>query len=184
MPAGVARVVNCVICNTSGRSDVIKRHIRTVHAGTLPEGWTKSESKVIYKTIHPGRSMERQMGVCLDCGMMICQNHETAGDLSLFDDHVCKPKQQRSDASDTSDVSEPSEASEAPEPTNSHKELFDEIMDNIQRIKWKPANLLHKKLIVDLFRNNVTFNEEEDGTVDYKDVILQSIDELIRRSNG
>jgi len=127
--------------------------------------------------------MERQMGVCLDCGMTITQNHETAGDLSLFDDHICKPKQQRStDSSDASTASTASTASSGS--TNSHKELFDEIMDNIQRIKWKPANLLHKKLIVDLFRNNVIFNEEEDGTVDYKDVILQSIDELIRRSNG
>ena len=176
MPAGIAKTINCPICSVSGRSDNIKQHVRTIHKGVVPVGWFQSSNpKVIYKTIHLGRSMERQMGVCLDCGITIYQSHETAGDLSLFDDHVCKPKQQRSDSSDTSEASE---ASEAPEPVTA-SDIFDEIMIGLQKIKVPADKIHHKAFLVNLFRENEQTNTDE-GVTDYGDTLIQSVLELVR----
>jgi hypothetical protein len=120
--------------------------------------------------------MERQMGVCLDCAATIYQNHETAGDLSLFDDHVCKPKQQRS--ADSADSSETSEPSEAPE-SASASDIFDEIMIGLQKIKVPADKIHHKAFLVNLFRENEQTNTDE-GVTDYGDTLIQSVLELVR----
>ena len=175
MPSGVAKQTTCVICTVSGRSDHIKRHVRTVHADSVPVGWTASATKVVYRTIYAGKSMERQQGICLACGTLIEQDYATKDDLRVFDNHVCKSKQVRSQASG------PAPSLPTP-PSTDFKQVFDEIMDDIQGIKWRPTNLQSKKELVDIFRDNVEFNTDDDVT-DYKEVILQSIQQLVRKFN-
>ena len=117
----------------------------------------------------------------MDCGLTIEQNSETAGDLSLFDTHICKPKQERSKEGSISSGSA-SVSTESTEPESSSlEELFEGIMKTIQskNMKWKPENIDKKAEIVTLLRNIANNNVTEDDTVDYEAVIVQSVVGLI-----
>jgi hypothetical protein len=124
--------------------------------------------------------MEHQRGVCLDCGLTIDQSADTAGDLSLFDTHSCKPKQERSKEGSVSSGSA-SVSTESTEPESSSLEdLFEGIMKTIQskNMKWKPENLDKKVAIISMLRS-IANNNTDDDTVDYEATISGSIVALI-----
>ena len=202
MPKNRAVVRQCLLCSYTGRSDAVKRHIRSVHK-TAPAGpcfVTCKEGRVVVTVEHPHPGVIRYFkGVCLDCGDTIKNGkvkNQATNHLTPFINHHCKPKQERDSSVSGDSVSVPSVApkpSAAPksdsEPEDEDEEPYDPFQ-NFYDSAWKKiensTSLTDKQKdgILNLFdtnrSNSITYHKEIE-IVNYREALLATIEDLANR---
>lgn len=201
MPNHTASVRLCLLCSYTGRSDAVKRHIRSVHKTPPDDNFVACKDGRVIVTVerpHPG-VIRYLKGVCLDCGDTIKNGeikNQAKNHLTPFINHHCKPKQERNGSVGDS----ASEASVKPGPTpKSESESEDEDEDeeepydpfqNFYETVWNKiensTSLTDKQKdgILNLFdtnrSNSITYHKEIE-IVNYREALLATIEDLANR---
>lgn len=203
MPAGVAKEIICPFCGHVGRSDHIRRHLRT-HATAIldaPEAhpaWTRLGQTKVFYTTTPGDTLpdgtqylsdRHRTGVCLGCCCII-NNSNTPTKLTAFERHVCKEKQVRErkpkspSAADT-----PKEAPSVTASEVTYESLWDDLRHRLKG--GRPPNdpvkraqyLAIRERIGPMIDNALEYSnvDDDDGEPDHRNAILDLIEELAYR---
>ena len=203
MPKNRAVVRRCLLCGYTGRSDAVKRHIRSVHkTAPVGDGFVAcKEGRVIATVERPYPEIVRYLvGVCLDCGDTIKNGklkNQPTNHLTPFNNHQCKPKQERDSSVSGDSVSVPSVAPKPAPKSDSEpedeEEDEEEPYDPFQAFydsAWKKiensTSLTDKQKdgILNLFdtnrSNSITYHKEIE-IVNYREALLATIEDLANR---
>ena len=202
MPKNRAVVRCCLLCSYTGRSDAVKRHIRSVHKTPPDDNFVACKDGRVIVTVerpHPG-IIRYLKGVCLDCGDTIKNGkikNQATNRLTPFETHICKPKQERdsSVSGDSASVkvkprkpvpksdSEPEDEEEdEEEPYDPFQNFYDSAWNKIEN----STSLTDKQKdgILNLFdtnrSNSITYHKEIE-IVNYREALLATIEDLANR---
>lgn len=202
----------CYFCDFKSRHDNVKRHMHTNHANAMPAGHRpfRSNPKILLReqTTSVRDNTTQEMvdvvqfpdGICTGCYTRISNIREDGwrklinGSMLVFQDHRCKPKQQRvarevtlmappkapkapkAAAKEESD-NESEESINIPElMNNSHKSTYDKFIECIDSSPDLSAG--QKNRFINILENNKY--EDEDGNADYIVAVVGGFKDLIK----